>query len=341
MRALVKTEPGPGAELTDIDKSSIGPKDLLVKPEKMAICGTDLDIYEWAGSFKNRVDLPHILGHEFSGKVVEVGDQVDTLEEGDYIAAETHISCGSCKQCLTGNQHICENLRILGVDTNGAFAEYARIPESCGWKIPEDFSNELGAIIEPIGGAVHTTMTPDVRLSNVLITGAGPIGMAATIAADYLGASEVIVSDLSPERLKIVEDLGASKTLNPKEEDIIDAIMSITNGRGVDVLLEMSGSPKALNTGMKSLANKAEVALFGIPPDKVEIDVINDVIFKESTIYGVTGREMYKTWYELISLLERVPDFSSIITRTFQIEDYEEAFEVASSRKEGKIILTW
>lgn len=337
MKALRKEEPGIGAELREIRIPEVGEDELLIKVEKSAICGSDLHIWEWHEFARENTTLPFTFGHEFTGRVAKIGRNIKDFEEGDLIAGETHVPCGSCRLCRTGNQHICENMDILGWQTEGAFAEYIKIPKPCAWKLPDDFPTELAVIMEPVGGAVHVATTPDVNAKTVFISGAGPIGIAAMKTAKVLGATKTIITDVVPERLELAKDMGADVCLNPTEVDVREETRKVLP-TGVDVVFEMAGNAEALNTGLDLLANTGEVVLFGNGYDTATIDAVNNIIYKEAKIHGVTGRKMYETWYQLTALIEEGVDYSPIITDHYDLTDYQDAFEKAKTRKGGKIV---
>jgi len=340
MMALVKEKPEVGAELKKVDIPQLGDEDLLVKVEATAICGTDIHIYNWTKFAQDRCKLPLIFGHEFCGRVVKKGKAVKRFNEGDLVVADTHIPCGKCFQCTTGLMHICKDLKIIGVHVPGAFAEFSLLPEICAWKISDKVQPELGAIYEPFGIAVHALEPHKVAGRNVLITGAGPIGLFAIGVAKMSGAKTVFSSDISEERLKLARTMGADYTLNPKEVDIPNKISHLTEGFGIDIFIELSGSPKALQSGLQTIRRGGKVSTIGLFPEPVKVDMVTDVIYKEAVIYGITGRVMFDTWWNAVGIIESKSDFfRQVITDRFHLKDFKKAFELANKPSKGKIIL--
>ncbi|MGI6037211.1 MAG: L-threonine 3-dehydrogenase [Limnochordia bacterium] len=341
MQALMKAEAAPGAQLTEVDIPEIGPKDMLVRVRAAAICGTDIHIYNWNKYAQDRIKVPMIFGHEFCGEVVAVGDQVEHLQVGDLVAGETHIPCGECLLCRTGRQHICRDMLILGVHTPGVFSEYAAMPAVLGWKIPKETSPDVGAVLEPIGVACHSIFTGGgTAAANTLVVGSGPIGLAATGIAKALGARQVISTDVSPERLALAKEWGADVTLNPKEVDVAEEVRKLTDGLGADVVIEASGAPVAIQQAFDAMRRGGKIMLFGLPGESVELDLTNNVIYKEAVVYGTTGRGMWDTWYHVMALVEsgRI-DPEKLITDRFPMSQFEEAFAAAAAGKGGKVIL--
>ncbi len=340
MKAIIKAEPFPGAKCVEVDVPAIRPGHVLVKVLSAAICGTDLHIYDWTEWAQPRIKAPMIFGHEFCGRVVEVGEGVTRAAVGDLIAGETHIPCGNCYQCNTGLQHVCQHMEILGVHTPGVFSEYALIPEPCVWKLPANTDPDIGALYEPFGVAAHAVLVESVSGKNVVVFGCGPIGQFAVGIARKSGAAKVIACEISPDRLAMASQMGATHLVNSKEQDAKDRIMEITQGIGADVAVELSGSPIALQQALSSITRGGRLTIAGLPPKPVEINVVDDVIYKELRIYGVTGREMYSTWYKVSSLIESgVVDPRRVITHTFNICDIDMAMETAKGGRAGKIIL--
>lgn len=341
MKAIVKTRPEKGAELLEVDIPQIKPDEVLVKVESASICGTDLHIWEWNEWAQNRIKVPQIMGHEVAGTVVEVGSQVDWIKEGDFVSAETHIPCTTCFQCRTGNAHICENMAILGVDTNGAFAEYIAIPAVDIWKNDREKINpDFASVQEPLGNAVDTVLSEPVVGKTVLVTGCGPIGLLAIGVARVSGASLIIATDLNEYRLDIAKKMGADLVLNPTKDDVHAKVLELTNGMGVDVAVEMAGAPATIDQCLKLTVPGGRVSLLGLPAGPVKIDLTNDVVFKGLRIYGITGRKMFDTWYKVSRLLASGRlDISPVVTHTFKFEQFQEAFELMESGNSGKIIL--
>jgi threonine 3-dehydrogenase len=340
MKAIVKQTPGPGAELTMVDVPEAGPGEVLIKVEATSICGTDLHIYEWDPWAAGRIKPPLIFGHELAGRVVELGEGVGTVKVGDYVSAETHVVCGKCYQCRSGQAHICQDVSILGVDRPGCFAEYVTIPERNAWLNPPDMPAAVAAIQEPFGNAVHTALSTELVGKTVLVTGCGAIGLMAIGIAKAAGAVLVIGTEVTPYRLEMARLAGADLALNPLEQDVTTEITTCTNGTGVDVLLEMSGNPSAIHEGFNVLRHGGYAALLGIPSRPVELDLSNEVIFKGATIYGVTGRLIWKTWYQTRALLSsRAVDVEPIITHRFPLDDFEQGMELMRTGQCGKVVL--
>jgi threonine 3-dehydrogenase len=319
---------------------SIKPNEVLVKVKVASICGSDHHIYKWNSWAQGRIKPPVIIGHEFSGEVVEVGKEVKRIEVGDYVSAESHIPCGICKQCRIGNMHVCQNLKILGIDTNGCFAEYVALPEVVVWKNKPELSPEHASIQEPFGNAVDTVLAEDVHTKTVAVLGCGPIGLMAIVIAKACGASKVIATEIMPYRFNLAKALGADYVLNPKEDNIYNKVMEITDGEGVDVVLEMSGSPKALETGLQILTFGGRVSLLGLYSDSVTVNLNDLVIFKGLKLYGIIGRKMFSTWYKTAALVQNNPEaISKIITHKFSFENVDEAMKIIDKGESGKIIL--
>ncbi len=341
MKAIVKPDRAPGAEYRDVDVPAVGEQDLLVRVKAAAICGTDIHIYDWTPYAQERLTPPMIFGHEFCGEVVEVGSAVRRFQSGDLVAGETHIPCGACYQCQTGNQHICERMAILGVHTDGAFAEYVRLPEVCAWKLAPGTSPELGAILEPMGVAVHGVLAGRVDNRSVAVFGCGPIGLFAVGAAAAAGASQVFALDVVPARLSMAAQVAPQAVrVNPKEQDAVAAILEATGGRGVDVCVELTGNAAAARQAFQVLRKGGRVSLVGLYPGPVELDLVSGVIYKEAQVLGVTGRLMWDTWFQMDKLLASGEfDPLPVITHRFPLADFEEAIALAKSGQAGKIIL--
>jgi threonine 3-dehydrogenase len=339
MKALIKDRPIRGATLTDLPLPTVGENDLLVKVKSAAICGTDIHIYQWNEYAASRITLPLLFGHEYSAEVVEVGKNVKNFRPGDRVAAETHVPCGHCFQCTTGLQHICKDMKILGVHMDGAFAEYAILPAVCAWKLDPSISYEIGATMEPFGIAVHALSKTKPAGKKVIVFGCGPIGIYAQMVAKLSGAEYVIGVDISQERLDLAKKMGTDILLNPKEVHLVEEIEKITKGFGMDIVVELTGNKAVLNEATKTLRRGGEIVLVGLFPGPVEWDVVNHVIYKEATVYGVTGRIMWETWWTAQSLiLSGKMDLAGVITHRFPLEQYEKAFQLAESAATGKII---
>ncbi|PIO06494.1 L-threonine 3-dehydrogenase [Candidatus Micrarchaeota archaeon CG08_land_8_20_14_0_20_59_11] len=341
MKAIMKREPKPGFELVDVAQPKPGPKEILVKVKATSICGTDLHITEWDEWSQNRIKPPLLYGHEFAGEVIELGPGAEGVQVGDFVSAETHIACGQCFQCKTGNSHICENVKILGVDVNGCFAEYAAIPAANAWKNSKKINPKHASAQEPLGNAVHTISYCNVRDANVAIFGMGPIGLCAVQVCKAYGASKVIAVDPSEYRGKMAERNGADLVLNPKADDVVKEVLGATDGHGTDVYIEMSGSPQAITQGFKSLRPGGEVGFLGIPKKPFEFDWAENVVFKGCTVHGVNGRRMWDTWYRTRALLESGKvDLGKIVTHEMRLEDFGRGIELMRKGECGKVVLT-
>ncbi len=339
MKAIIKESPQKGAVLKDVEVPRIRDTEVLVKVKRAAICGTDIHIYFWTPYAQQRLKLPMIFGHEFCGEVVETGKNAKRLKQGDLVAVETHIPCEVCFQCNTGLMHVCRDMKIIGVHTTGTFSEYAAIPEICAWKLSPTTSPDIGAVYEPFGIGVHALARHKVAGKRVLITGAGPIGLFALAVARLSGAMKVFSSDVSEERLALARRMGADLALNPQKVDVVQEIQKATGDFGVDIFVELSGNGEACRTGLKALRRGGAASLVGLFNSPVELDLVSDVIYKEATVYGITGRTMFSTWTEAADLLDSGHlDISPVITHHFPLEEFEKAFETAHSGKCGKII---
>jgi threonine 3-dehydrogenase len=342
MTAALKAEAAPGATFARVDIPQIGPRDVLVQVKAASICGTDVHIYEWDAWAQSRMKIPRIFGHEFAGEIVETGREVTGLSPGDFVAAETHITCGHCYQCLTGQGHICQNVQIIGVDRDGAFAEYIAIPASVAWKTGKEIDHSVASIQEPFGNAVHATYAGEIANKTVAVFGCGPIGLWAVGLAHMSGASSVFAVEPNNKRLDIATRMGADYTLNPREVDAVQRILEITDGLGVDVVLEMSGNPQAIRQGFKALRNGGRVSLLGLPSRMVELDLANDIIFKGATVQGISGRRIFDTWFRTRRILESGQlDLKQVITHTLPFDQLHEAMEIMKSGDCGKIVLTF
>ena len=351
MKAIVKTEKGLGAEAKIVSEPKIGRNEVLVKMKASSICGTDIHIWEWDEWAQNRIKkLPLILGHEFSGEVVETGKDVVTLKEGDMISAETHIVDGTCYQCRTDRMHVCQNLEILGVDRNGVFAEFVALPERNVWKNDPNLDPSLASIQEPLGNAVQSTLpknhVEDIVGKNVAVLGCGPIGLMAIATLKTTGASKIFATagGFYKKRMTLAEKMGADLVLSAKieKENLVNIIRDATDGNGVDVVLEMSGAPSAVRQAFELLTPGGRVSLLGLLNKTMELDLNNSLIFKAATVYGISGRRMFQTWYQMKRLLSN-PDFrrriSLIITHRIPIKDIAEGVNLILSKQAGKVVL--
>ncbi|KGX93098.1 L-threonine 3-dehydrogenase [Pontibacillus halophilus JSM 076056 = DSM 19796] len=340
MKAVLKKGATEGAQLVEVDVPTIGARDVLIEVQATSICGTDVHIYNWDEWSKSRVKPPYVFGHEFSGIVKEVGEAVTRVEVGDYVSAETHLVCHTCPQCLTGNYHICKNTKIIGVDTNGCFAEYVALPEQNLWKNPKNMPVSIASIQEPMGNAVHTVLNGEVAGKSVAIIGCGPIGLMAVGVAKAAGASQVLAFDVNEYRLELASQMGATVPIHSGECDPVEEALILTDGHGVDVVCEMSGHPVAMDQGFKMVTNGGRVSILSLPTTRVDLDITNDIVFKGITVQGITGRKMYETWQQVSRLLQSEQvDVKPIITHHLPLEDYELGFKLMNEGKCGKVVL--
>lgn len=340
MKVVMKQEPKAGAVLTDMEIPQVGPKDILVKVMATSICGTDAHIYSWDEWSQKRIKPPYVMGHEFAGEVVAIGADVSAIQVGDIVSAETHIVCGVCDLCTTGKAHICKDTAILGVDTNGTYAEYVSIPESNAWKNPKGIDPAYLAVQEPLGNAVHTVMAGPIIGKTIAIVGCGPIGIMAVAVAKAVSAAKVIAIEVNEYRINLAKELGADVVINPLKEDTIARILEETNGLGVDVVAEMSGNATAIRQALKYLKLGGRMSMLGIPTSEVSLDIANDVVFKGITIQGIAGRKMYETWFQVKGLIESGNlNLEPIITHRLPMEEFEKGFELMTSGNCGKVVL--
>jgi len=340
MKALVKTRPGPGLELKEAPEPVCGQNDVLIKTHLTAICGTDLHIYNWDRWSQKTIKPPLIIGHEFVGRVAQVGGEVAGIKVGDRVSGEGHITCGHCRNCRAGKRHLCRNTIGLGVDRPGAFAEYLVLPAGNVFRIPASIDDQVAAILDPFGNAAHTALSFDLVGEDVLITGAGPIGVMAAALARHVGARFVVVTDVNDYRLGLAARMGATRTVNIKRESLPDIQKELGMKEGFDVGLEMSGSAEAFNQMLENMNNGGKIAFLGIPEGELTINP-HLLIFKGLTIKGIYGREMFETWYKMASVLQSGLDISPVITHHFALEDFLKGFEVMASGNSGKVILSW
>jgi threonine 3-dehydrogenase len=340
MKALVKSKPERGIWLEDIDVPKPGHNDVLIRVGRTAICGTDIHIYQWDDWAAKTIPVPLAVGHEFSGEVVECGSEVRGFEIGDRVSAEGHITCGVCRNCRAGRRHLCINTVGVGVNRPGAFAEYISVPAFNVFKLPDVISDDMASILDPLGNATHTALSFDLVGEDVLITGAGPIGIMAVAIARYAGARHIVITDINDYRLALARTMGATVALNVTDGSLDDTMKSLGMEEGFDVGMEMSGNPSAFRDMLRTMHHGGRVALLGIPPGETAIDW-NGVIFKGLILKGIYGREMFETWYKMASMLQSGLDVSPIITHHFNVTDYEEAFQLMESGQSGKVILSW
>lgn len=340
MKVIEKHEPKRGARISTRNIPSVGENDILIKVLAASVCGTDYHIYDWDEWSANRIKTPLVAGHEFSGEVIEVGRNVERISVGDHVSAETHIVCGTCEMCRTGKGHICQNTEIIGVDTDGAFAEYVSIPAENAIINNKDIPAKFLSIQEPLGNAMHTVLSGEIIGKTIAIVGCGPIGLMAVNVAKAVGAKKVIAIEINDYRLNLAKELGADIIINPIEENVVEKVLSETAHAGVDVVAEMSGNKKAIDQAFKYIKLGGRMAMLGIPNGKVEINVAEDIVFKGIKIHGIVGREMYKTWYQVQGLLESGNlHLDKIITHEFPMDSFEEAMDLMEKGNCGKIIL--
>ena len=340
MKALVKSKPEPGIWMEDLPAPKVGHNDVLIEVGKTAICGTDIHIYHWDEWARQTIPVPMAVGHEFVGRVVEIGSEVQGLAVGDRVSAEGHITCGYCRNCRAGRRHLCRNTLGVGVNRPGCFAEYLSVPAFNTFKLPDVIGDEMGAILDPLGNATHTALSFDLVGEDVLITGAGPIGLMATAIARYAGARHVVTTDVNDYRLDLARKMGASLALNVTRDSLDEAMKNLGMEEGFDVGMEMSGNGSAFSDMLRTMHHGGSIALLGIPPQELAIDW-NEVIFKGLTIKGIYGREMFETWYKMSSMLQSGLNVSPIITHRLPAQDYLEGFEIMASGQSGKVILDW
>lgn len=340
MKSLAKQHSEKGIWLVENPRPEVGHNDLLIKIRKTAICGTDMHIYHWDEWSQKTIPVPMIVGHEYVGEVVDMGSEVQGFTKGDRVSGEGHITCGHCRNCRAGRRHLCRNTEGVGVNRQGAFAEYLVIPAFNAFKIPDNISDDLASIFDPFGNAVHTALSFDLVGEDVLITGAGPIGIMAAAVAKHVGARHVVITDVNPYRLALAEKMGATRAVNVANQDLKTVMDELGMTEGFDVGLEMSGVPSALHSMLSNMNNGGKIAMLGIPPEDVAIDW-NQVIFKGLVIKGIYGREMFETWYKMASLIQSGLDLSPIITHQFGVDEYQQGFETMASGQSGKVILNW
>lgn len=340
MRALRKTDAGPGLEMREVTTPEPGPRDVLVEVRAASICGTDLHIRDWDPWAAEHVRLPVTVGHELSGIVVARGDDVEEPGLGELVSVESHVICHRCAWCRTGQGHLCPNTAILGVQRDGAFAEYVVVPAENAWVDPPDMSVSLAALQENFGNAVHAVTTPRISGRKVLVTGAGPVGLMAIAAARALGARSVYATDIAPYRLALARTMGADLVVDAGRDDVVGVVLRATDGEGVDVLLEMSGAQAALDAGFTVLKPGGEAALLGLTSRPAVFDLDDHVIFKGATVHGVVGRRLWGTWLEMRGLLRSgVVDLAPVITHRYALDDWEKAFDLMASGECGKVVL--
>ncbi|GHE97040.1 L-threonine 3-dehydrogenase [Thalassotalea profundi] len=340
MKSLAKLKAEPGIWMTETAKPEMGHNDLLIKIKKTAICGTDIHIYNWDEWSQKTIPVPMVVGHEYSGEVVDMGQEVKGFAIGDRVSGEGHITCGHCRNCRGGRTHLCRNTVGVGVDRSGAFAEYLVIPAYNAFKLPDEISDDLAAIFDPFGNAVHTALSFDLVGEDVLITGAGPIGIMAAAVAKHVGARHVVITDINEYRLDLAKKMGATRAVDVSKEKLTDVMAELGMTEGFDVGLEMSGIPVAFTDMLKNMNNGGKIAMLGIPGNEMAIDW-SQIIFKGLTIKGIYGREMFETWYKMASLIQSGLDITPMITHRLSVNDFQQGFDIMRSGQSGKVILDW
>ena len=340
MKALAKLKQEEGLWLTDVPEPEVGHNDILIKIRKTAICGTDVHIYNWDEWSRKTIPVPMVVGHEYAGEIVDMGQEVQGYKIGDRVSGEGHITCGHCRNCRAGRRHLCRNTIGVGVNRPGCFAEYLSLPAVNAFKLPDNISDDLAAVFDPFGNAVHTALSFDLVGEDVLITGAGPIGVMAAAVCRHVGARHVVITDVNDYRLDLARKMGVTRAVRADREDLKDIMRELNMIEGFDVGLEMSGAAGAFRSLLAVMNHGGKVALLGIPPSDTAIDW-NQVIFKGLFIKGIYGREMFETWYKMVAMLQSGLDLSPIVTHRFAVDDYEKGFAAMLSGESGKVILDW
>ncbi|MGE0753903.1 MAG: L-threonine 3-dehydrogenase [Alphaproteobacteria bacterium] len=340
MKALVKAKAEEGIWLQDVPEPEYGIDDVLIKVLKTGICGTDVHIYNWDSWSQKNVKPGTVTGHEFVGEIVAIGSNVRDFKVGDKVSAEGHVVCGRCRNCLAGRRHLCAHTKGVGINRNGAFAELVAVPAVNLWQCSSDIPLEYYAIFDPLGNAAHTALAFDLVGEDVLITGAGPIGIAAVGMAKHAGARHVVITDINDYRLGLARQMGASAAVNVQKENIRDVMKSLKMSEGFDVGLEMSGTPAGLNMMIDTMVHGGKIAMLGIQPGNTGVDW-DAVVFKGMTIQGIYGRKMFETWYKLQAMIQSGMNIEPVITHRMGYQDFQEGFDVMRSGKSGKVILDW
>jgi len=340
MKALVKAKAERGIWMEDIAVPEVGHNDVLIKVNRTAICGTDIHIFKWDDWARATIPVPMAVGHEFSGEIVDLGIEVRGFKVGDRVSAEGHVTCGVCRNCRAGRRHLCMNAIGVGVNRPGAFAEYVAVPAFNAFKLPDSITDDMASILDPLGNATHTALSFDLVGEDVLITGAGPIGVMAVAIARYAGSRHIVITDVNDYRLDLARKMGATRALNVTRETIDDTMRELGMEEGFDVGMEMSGNPDAFRDMLRTMHHGGKISMLGIPPGDMAIDW-NDVIFKGLVIKGIYGREMFETWYKMSSMLQSGLNMEPIITHHFDIDEFQPAFELMESGQTGKVILHW
>ena len=340
MKAIVKRKPEPGIWMDQVSFPSIGHNDVLIKVVKTAICGTDIHIFNWDAWAQKTIPTPMAIGHEFVGVIAEIGSEVRGLKEGDRVSAEGHITCGHCRNCRAGKRHLCRNTIGVGVNRPGCFAEYISVPASNVFKVPDTVDDDIAAILDPFGNAAHTALSFDLVGEDVLITGAGPIGIMAVAIARHVGARFIVITDVNDFRLELARRMGATAAINVSAASITDTMKQLGMREGFDVGLEMSGNVQAFRDMLDAMNYGGKIAVLGLPAGEVSLD-LTQIILKGLKLKGIYGREMFETWYKMTSMLQSRLDISAVITHRFDVDDFQEAFDIMRSGQSGKVIMNW
>ncbi|MES9899164.1 MAG: L-threonine 3-dehydrogenase [Sedimenticola sp.] len=340
MRALVKAKPEEGIWMEQVPVPSIGINDVLIKVKRTAICGTDIHIYNWDAWAQKTIPVPMVVGHEFVGEIVAVGDNVNDFRVGEIVSGEGHVVCGRCRNCMAGRRHLCAHTSGIGVNRQGAFAEYVALPMSNVWEHRPATDLDIAAVFDPFGNAVHTALKYDLVGEDVLITGAGPIGAMAAAVCRHAGARHVVITDINPYRLNLASRLGATRTVDVRSERLEDVQQELGMDEGFDIALEMSGNPSAFAAMLDNMCHGGKIAMLGLPSEEMTVDW-NKVVFNMLTIKGIYGREMYETWYKMSVMIDSGLDISPIITHRFSADEFQQGFDVMRTGESGKVILDW
>ncbi|MDH3585034.1 MAG: L-threonine 3-dehydrogenase [Phycisphaerae bacterium] len=340
MKALVKKKSEVGLWMEDVPVPEIGINDVLIEVDRTGICGTDVHIYNWDAWAQKTIPVPMVVGHEFVGRIVEVGSNVHDFKAGDVVSGEGHVVCGHCRNCMAGRRHLCAHTKGIGVNRPGAFAQFIALPQTNVWYHDQTLDPDIQSIFDPFGNAVHTALQFDVLGEDVLITGAGPIGLMAAAVVRHAGARHVVITDVNPYRLGLAKKMGATRAVDVREQSVADVQTELDMHEGFDVGLEMSGNPQAFSDMIANMCHGGKIAMLGIPEKQMAIDW-NTVVFNMLTIKGIYGREMYETWYKMTVMLQSGLDISPVITHRLPCADFEKGFEVMRSGQSGKVILSW
>ncbi|WOA53961.1 L-threonine 3-dehydrogenase [Dickeya solani] len=340
MKALAKLRPEPGIWLADVPVPVLGHNDVMINIRKTAICGTDVHIYNWDAWSQKTIPVPMVVGHEYVGEIVAIGQEVEGFRIGDRVSGEGHITCGYCRNCRAGRRHLCRNASGVGVNRPGAFAEYLVIPAYNAFRLPAAVPDDIAAIFDPFGNAVHTALAFDLVGEDVLVSGAGPIGVMAAAVCRHVGARHVVITDINDYRLALARQMGVTRAVNVSRESLADVMRELGMTEGFDVGLEMSGAPVALRTLLSVMNHGGRIAMLGIPPEAMPVDW-SEIIFKGLVIKGIYGREMFETWYKMAALIQSGLDLSPIITHRYAVDDFQRGFDVMRSGQSGKVVLSW